>query len=134
MYCKSLRKTLLKFIITSFLFINWGYNQDDQDKSFFDGPHIFYTSDSIIVNYYNFGVKESFQFSCEDTTIFHGHFQDSLVTYIIPKLFSNPSDNYNKTDKIFVVYLEFKNPLNNKNLNNCSYKLCRQTGISRANC
>lgn len=103
MYCKSLRKTLLKFIIISFLFINWCYGQDDRGKSFFDGPHIFYNSDSLIINYYNFGVKESFQLSIKDTNIFNGYFQDSVVTYCIPKKFSTPSDMYNKVDRIFVV-------------------------------
>lgn len=103
MYYISARKIFLKFVITFFLFISWGYNQNDQDGSFFDGPHIFYNSDSMIVNYYNFGIKESFQFSKSDTNIFLGYFQDSLVTYIIPKLHSIPLDNYNRVDKIFVV-------------------------------
>ncbi|MCK4903056.1 MAG: metallophosphoesterase [Candidatus Marinimicrobia bacterium] len=103
MYCKSSKKTFLKFIITIFLFINCGYNQDDQDEAFFDGPHVFYNSDSLIVNYYNFGVKELFQLSINDTNIFNGYFQDSVVTYFIPKKFSTPSDMYHKVDRIFVV-------------------------------
>ena len=103
MYYKSLRKTFLKTIIIPFLFIYWGYSQSEQSKSFFDGPHIIYNNDSLIVNYYNFGVKESFQLSNNDTNIFNGYFQDSLVTYNIPNHFPNHSIKYSNVDKIFVV-------------------------------
>jgi hypothetical protein len=103
MYCESLKKTFLKIIIIPFLFINLGYNQDDQYNSFFDGPHVFFNDDSLIVNYYNFGVTESFQLSIKDTNIFNGYFQDSVLTYFIPKKFSTPADMYPKADRIFVV-------------------------------
>lgn len=99
----SIRKNYIKLIIILLLLINWGNSQEVQRESFFDGPHCFYNGDSLIINYYNYGIKESFRLSNRDTYIFHGYFQDSLVTYSIPNHFKTQYDVYPNVDKIFVV-------------------------------
>jgi len=87
----------------SILLINWATAQDVRDKSFFDGPHCFYSGDSLIINYYNYGKKESFSSSLRDTNMFNGYLQDSLVSYTIPNQFETDQEIYPENDKIFVV-------------------------------
>jgi hypothetical protein len=114
----SIRKNYIKLILILFLLINWGNSQEVQGESFFDGPHCFYNGDSLIINYYNYGIKESFWLSNRDTNIFRGYFQDSLVTYSIPNHFKSQNDVPHNVDKIFVVsdlhgqYKIFKKLLN----------------------
>jgi len=99
----SIRKSYLKLILISSLLINWGNSQEVQSDSFFDGPHCFYNGDSLIINYYNYGIKESFRLSNRDTNIFRGYLQDSLVTYSIPNHFKTQYDVHPNVEKIFVV-------------------------------
>lgn len=47
----SIRKNYFKLILITTLLINWGISQEVQGESFFDGPHVFYSSDSLIVNH-----------------------------------------------------------------------------------
>lgn len=99
----SIRKNYIKLILIPFILINWGNSQEVQGEPFFDGPHCFYNGDSLIINYYNYGIKESFWLSNSDTNIFNGYFQDSLVTYSIPNHFKSQYDVHSNVDKIFVV-------------------------------
>ncbi|MEE9572087.1 MAG: metallophosphoesterase [Candidatus Neomarinimicrobiota bacterium] len=103
MIWNSIRKSYFKLILISFLLINWGNSQEVQSNSFFDGPHCFYNGDSLIINYYNNGIKESFWLSKKDANIFHGYLQDSLVTYSVPNHFKIQYDVHPNVDKIFVV-------------------------------
>lgn len=103
MIWKIIRKNYINLILIPFLLINWGNSQDAHGESFFDGPHCFYNGDSLIINYYNYGIKESFWLSNSDTNIFNGYLQDSLVIYSIPNHFKTQYDVHPNVDKIFVV-------------------------------
>ena len=98
----SIRKNYFKLLIP-FLLINWSNSQEVHEESFFDGPHCFYNSDSLTINYYNYGNMESFRLGIQDTNKFNGYFQDSLVDYSILNHFKCPNDVFPNADKIFVV-------------------------------
>jgi len=99
----SIRENYFKLILIPIFLINWSNGQDVQGESFFDGPHCFYNGDSLIINYYNYGIKESFWLSNRDINLFHSNFQDSLVNYSIPNQFNHQNDVFPNAEKIFVV-------------------------------
>jgi hypothetical protein len=86
-----------------FLFSSLVFAQENQNDKFFDGPHIIYSKDSLIINYYNEGTTNTFYVKMEDRTPFHGFLQDSTESYVIPKQFDLIPDSYPDVEKIFVV-------------------------------
>lgn len=82
---------------------NLVFAQDYQKGIIFDGPHIFYGEDSLVIKYYNDGNTNTFKIKVDEQTSFQGFLQDSTETYIIPQQFESPPDNYSNVGKIFVV-------------------------------
>ncbi len=79
------------------------FSQDNQKVKFFDGPHIIYNQDSLIINYYSDGTAHTFYVKMEDTTSFLGFLQDSNELYTIPKHFDQVPEDYPKVGKFFIV-------------------------------
>ena len=98
---RKLYKSALIFCV--FVITNLVFGQDLQKDIIFDGPHIFYSNDSLIIKYYNDGNTNTFKIKMDEQTIFQGFLRDSTETYIIPQQFQSPLDNYSNVEKIFVV-------------------------------
>ncbi len=98
-----IKQSYLKIILISSISIAWSQEINNLTSSFFDGPHFFYHGDSVIINYYNHGIKESFWLSSQDTIVFRGLLEDSLATYFIPNQFDPQTNIYTNVDKIFVI-------------------------------
>ena len=100
-----MKKNLYSSVLISCLLLthNWLYAQDAQNYSVFDGPHIFYTNDSLCIKYYDSRITKSFYIKAEEINSFQGFLKDSSYLYIIPKQFESPSDKFSNVNKIFVV-------------------------------
>jgi len=98
---KNLYKSTLIFCVL--IITNLVFAQEYQKNFIFDGPHIFYGKDSLIIKYYNDGNTNTFKIKMNEQTSFKGFLRDSTETYIIPQQFESPPDNYFGVGKIFVV-------------------------------
>lgn len=77
--------------------------QNNKNDIVFDGPHIFFTNDSLSIKYYDNGVTKSFHIKMEEINSFRGFLKDSTELYIIPKQFESPPDKFSNVENLFVV-------------------------------
>ncbi len=73
------------------------------NNKFFDGPHIFYSGDSLTIKYFDNGYVRTFKIRQNGITIFNGFLCDSTKSYCIPTQFHISPQIMPPTDKIFVV-------------------------------
>ncbi len=103
MIIQKLKIYFFFLVLISCISIAWNQEKHSSTLSIFDGPHYFYHGDSVKINYYNHGKKESYFKSSLDTVVFRGYLEDSLVTYSIPNHFDPQANIYTNVDKIFVI-------------------------------
>lgn len=99
---KNNRYTLV--LVFYLLFMHaWLCAQNNQNNIVFDGPHIFYSNDSLIVKYYDLGKVITYKVKKNRITKFQGFSKDSTIAYTIPNQFEVPPDKYPYVEKLFVV-------------------------------
>ena len=91
---------LIYYLLFSY---SWLCAQNSQGNIVFDGPHIIYNNDSLIIKYYNSGVVSTYKVEQNIKTKFQGFSKDSTITYTIPNQFLIQKDKYPDTEKLFVV-------------------------------
>ncbi len=100
MKCISKNSLVVSFLILITVSIS---AQGNQDTVFFDGPHIFYGKDSLIIKYAYDITAYTYKVKMEEHTSFQGFLKDSTESYLIPKQFESVLDHYPNAEKIFVV-------------------------------
>lgn len=100
MKCIYKNSLLVSFLILITVSIS---AQGNQGEVFFDGPHIFYGKDSLIIKYAYDSTAYTYQVKMEEYTSFQGFLKDSTESYLIPKQFGSVSDHYPDVSKIFVI-------------------------------
>lgn len=98
------RKYKNSLIVSFFILITVSISaQVNQGNVFFDGPHIFYGKDSLIIKYAVDSTSYSYQVKLEKQTFFQGFLKDSINSYNIPLNFNSVPDHYPDTPKLFAV-------------------------------
>lgn len=92
--------TLILYLL---LFSSLVFAQNIQGTTFFDGPHIFYSDDSLLIKYANDSSAYTYLVKMEEQTSFKGFLRDSTETYLIPTQFEYVPDYYPDVSKIFVI-------------------------------
>lgn len=98
---KKLYNSTLIFCVL--IIVSSVFAQDSQKIEFFDGPHIFYEKDSLLIKYYDNGPVKTYKIWKDTITKFQGFLKDSTKIYIVPQQFESPPDKYSNVEKIFVV-------------------------------